>query len=269
MVYVLVNDFNWFGQSFCQCILLDSEEERIISERQCAWSMELVFMVRTVGDVKYRHCSGDKKFGLLLIKNFWSVNLMCESHKLLVYFCWISNAQVILSDVSRTTQTWWSKLKTRAGFCWWGARGQHWGWSSGSHKRSTNWANQYIYFGGGPWPWPPGTGSPNLSLTLSFHDKRLLTDVLWIPCHNDLPPDPNFLFYFISIILLSLCYSHVRHSKPSSSLLTPTTVVAVKHLEASVCVCVCVFVCTIKPNGWNYSHQTCLRDSLSQYSPTN
>jgi len=35
-------------------------------------------------------------------------------------------------------------------------------WSSGSHKRSTNWANQYnIYFGGaptgeGPGPWPPG-----------------------------------------------------------------------------------------------------------------
>jgi len=35
-------------------------------------------------------------------------------------------------------------------------------WSSGSYKRSTNWAHQYdIYFGGaatggGPGPWPPG-----------------------------------------------------------------------------------------------------------------
>ena len=52
----------------------------------------------------------------------------------------------------------------RAGFCWWGPGANiedvssliiH--WSSGSHKRSTNWANQYdIYLVGGPGPWPPG-----------------------------------------------------------------------------------------------------------------
>jgi len=44
----------------------------------------------------------------------------------------------------------------RAGFCCWGVWGQDGSsliihWSSGSHKRSTNWANQYdIYFGGAP-----------------------------------------------------------------------------------------------------------------------
>jgi len=54
----------------------------------------------------------------------------------------------------------------RAGFCWWGARPGaniedgssliiH--WSSGSHERSTNWANQYdIYFGEAPTGWGPG-----------------------------------------------------------------------------------------------------------------
>jgi len=46
----------------------------------------------------------------------------------------------------------------RAGFCLWGPRANiedgssliiH--WSSGSHKRSMDWANQYgIYFGGAP-----------------------------------------------------------------------------------------------------------------------
>ena len=64
------------------------------------------------------------------------------------------------------------QFTTRAGFCWWGPGANNPNiedgssliihWSSGSHKRSTNWANQYdIYFGGaptggGPGPWPPG-----------------------------------------------------------------------------------------------------------------
>ena len=61
----------------------------------------------------------------------------------------------------------------RAGFCWWGPEANiedgssliiH--WSSGSHKRSTNWANQYdIYFGGGPGPWPPGPPKSALSFS--------------------------------------------------------------------------------------------------------
>jgi len=55
-------------------------------------------------------------------------------------------------------------LSHRAGFCWWGPGANiedgssliiH--RSSGSHKRSTNWANQYdIYFAGSPYWWGPG-----------------------------------------------------------------------------------------------------------------
>jgi len=56
----------------------------------------------------------------------------------------------------------------RAGFCWWwpGANIEDGSsltihWSSGSHKRSTNWANQYdIYFGGDPYWWGPGSWPP-------------------------------------------------------------------------------------------------------------
>ena len=47
------------------------------------------------------------------------------------------------------------RVQLRAGFCWWGPGANiedgsslviH--WNSGSHKRSTNWTNQYIYLVG-------------------------------------------------------------------------------------------------------------------------
>ena len=60
------------------------------------------------------------------------------------------------------------QLRNGAGFCWWGPRANIEdrssliiNWSSGSHKRSTNWANHINYnFGGGPYWWGPGAMAP-------------------------------------------------------------------------------------------------------------
>ena len=68
----------------------------------------------------------------------------------------------------------------RARFCWWGPGANvedgssliiH--WSSGSHKRSTNWANQYkqknYNFGGGPTGGGRGHGPPGTPLNPALH----------------------------------------------------------------------------------------------------
>ena len=61
-------------------------------------------------------------------------------------------------ELPSSDESLWCILSCRVGFCWWGPGANiedgssliiH--WSSGSYKRSTNWANQYdIYFGGPP-----------------------------------------------------------------------------------------------------------------------
>jgi len=94
----------------------------------------------------------------------WETAVLCHSPIIMVLR--LLSSFTHLSAAVRALKT----FRDRGGFCWWGPRANiedgssliiH--WSSGSHKWSANWANQYdIYFGGaptggGPGPWPPWT----------------------------------------------------------------------------------------------------------------